>query len=291
MTIARTLPFGTILALILAAVLSSGPPVWAQSTSPTVSTVAITSNPGTDGTYATGDTITVAVTFNDAVTVSTTGGTPRVTLDIAGQPRYASYTGAGSANGQILFDYTVLVGDQDDDGVKVLANSLDLNGGTIQATDDSANATLTHSAITFTTHKVDTEVLILGNGTWHDWPSDITISATQDFYHEFRLHDSREFDISKLTLNVKTPSNTLEVTVLVGEINKAMVFKFTGSVASAGFQDFTPSEDSLLWQNAWADTFYILIEGSGSGSIELEAKDYDRAGLIFNPVSDDPDFY
>ena len=183
-----------------------------------------------------------------------------------------------------------MVGDQDDDGVKVLANSLDLNGGTIQATDDSANATLTHFAITFTTHKVDTEVLILGNGTWHDWPSDITISATQDFYYEFRLHDSREFDISKLTLNVKTPSNTLEVTVVVGEINKAMVFKFTGSVASAGFQDFTRSEDSPPWTNIWAnagttDEYYVLIEGQGSGSIELEAKDLTAEQVSFVPMN------
>ena len=172
----------------------------------------------------------------------------------------------------------------------MLANSLDLNGGTIQATDDSTNATLTHFAITFTTHKVDTKVLILDNEDWVDWPSNITISATQDFDYEFRLHDNQEFDISKIALNVKTPSDTLDVVVRLGDGNQ-VEYRYTGSVTTAGLQTFTPSEDSLLWQNAWADTFYILIEGSGSGSIELEAKDYDRAGLIFNPVSDDPDFY
>ena len=45
-------------------------------TAPTVSTVAITSSPGTDNTYATGDIITVSLTFSEAVTVDTTGGTP-----------------------------------------------------------------------------------------------------------------------------------------------------------------------------------------------------------------------
>ena len=51
----------------------------AQSpTTPTISTVAITSNPGSDNTYATGDTITVSLTFSEAVTVDTTDGTPVV---------------------------------------------------------------------------------------------------------------------------------------------------------------------------------------------------------------------
>ena len=129
-------------------------------TTPTISTVAITSNPGTDNTYATGDTITVSLTFSEAVTVT---GTPYVTVDIGGQPRNAAYTGAGTATGQILFGYTVLVGDRDTDGLSVLANSLTLNGGTIQSTDDSTDATLTHSVMTFADHKVDTEITLVSN--------------------------------------------------------------------------------------------------------------------------------
>ena len=62
----------------------------AQGTTPTISTVGITSNPGTDNTYTTEDTITVGVTFSEAVTVT---GSPAISLDIGGQPRFASYTG------------------------------------------------------------------------------------------------------------------------------------------------------------------------------------------------------
>ena len=128
--------------------------VHAQSTAPTISTVAITSNPGTDNTYATGDTITVSLTFSEAVIVDTTGGTPYVTLNIGGRSRNAAYTGAGTATGQVLFGYTVLAGERDANGVSVGANSLALSGGTIQADDDSANATLTHAAMAFPSHKV-----------------------------------------------------------------------------------------------------------------------------------------
>ena len=123
----------------------------AQSTAPTISTVAITSNPGTNNTYATGNTITVSVTFSEAVTVT---GTPYVTINIGGQSRNAAYTGAGTATGQVLFAYTVLAGERDTDGVSVSANSLALSGGTIQADDDSDNATLTHEAMAFPSHKV-----------------------------------------------------------------------------------------------------------------------------------------
>ena len=111
----------------------------AQSTAPTISSVAITSNPGTDNTYATGDTVTVTLTFSEAVSVDTANGTPRITLDIGGQPRHAAYSGDGSSAAAQAFSYTALVSDTDTDGVSVLANSLALDGGTIQATEGSAN--------------------------------------------------------------------------------------------------------------------------------------------------------
>ena len=143
---------GLVALFAVLAALSVGPEsVHAQATTPMVSTVAITSSPGTDNTYATGDIITVSLTFSEAVTVT---GTPYVTINIGGQSRNATYTGAGTATGQVLFGYTVLAGERDTDGVSVGANSLVLSGGTIQATDDSANATLTHAAMAFPSHKV-----------------------------------------------------------------------------------------------------------------------------------------
>ena len=140
-----------VLLAVMAVLLASVTVAHAQSTAPTISTVAITSNPGTNNTYATGDTITVSLTFSDAVTVT---GTPYVTLNIGGRSRNAAYTGAGTATGQVLFGYTVLAGERDANGVSVGANSLALSGGTIQADDDSANATLTHAAMAFPSHKV-----------------------------------------------------------------------------------------------------------------------------------------
>ena len=52
------------------------------------------------------------------------------------------------------FSYTVPPLARDADGVSLPANSVELDGGTIQATDDSSDATLTHPAMAFPGHKV-----------------------------------------------------------------------------------------------------------------------------------------
>ena len=140
---------------------SDGPtPVSAQTdtTAPTVSSVAITSDPDDDaqsgvfftGVYGIGDSIQVTATFSEDVTV--TGG-PRLALDIGGSAKTAAYESVdGSA---VVFSYTVAEGDSDTNGIAVGANKLTLNGGSIQDASDNA-ASLTHGALPAqTSHKVD----------------------------------------------------------------------------------------------------------------------------------------
>ena len=147
----------------------------AQTTTPTVYTVAVTSDPGTDDTYALGDTIEVGLTFDEAVTVT---GDPYLLIDVGGTNRRASYH-SGSGTTQLLFRYTVLAFDDDGDGdgIAVVTNSLTLNGGTIVATDDATAATLDHAALTTTAHKVDIISELVSNfgqpATSRNW----TISA------------------------------------------------------------------------------------------------------------------
>ena len=146
---------GVLLALpVMALLLGLVSVAHAQSTAPTISTVAITSSPGSDNTYATGDIITVSLTFSEAVTVDTTNGTPYVRLSIGGDDYFAYYSGDGSSAAVQQFSYTVEPLLREATGVSVPVNSLRLNRGSIQAADDSANATLTHSAMSFPNHKV-----------------------------------------------------------------------------------------------------------------------------------------
>ena len=258
----------------------------AQATTPTVSTIAVTSNPGTDNTYATGDKIEVTVTFSEAVTVSTADGTPRLGIDIGGQPRNILYDRAGSSTGQLIFGYTVFAGDMDADGIAVKADGLALNGGTIRSTDDSTDADLDLSAQTFATHKVDTEVTLVSNIGQADATETITISATESAEATFRVPATDNgFDLTAIMLDVKTASDTLDLTInvnLVGPagIDAAHDFTFTGSAASAGNQVFSLDDPfharanvpfAGLRSGLGYFSFRISIGGSGEGSVEIGA--------------------
>ena len=75
-------------------------------------------------------------------------------LSIGGDTGFAYYSGDGSSAVAQPFSYTVDPLERDADGVSLRADSLDLYDGTIRATDDSADATLTHPGMAFPGHKV-----------------------------------------------------------------------------------------------------------------------------------------
>ena len=70
------------------------------------------------------------VNMDETVTVDTTGGTPRISVDVGGVTRYATYT-SGSGSAALVFTYTPTAGDIDLDGITI-ASPVDLNGGTIK---------------------------------------------------------------------------------------------------------------------------------------------------------------
>ena len=119
-----------------------------------IESVAITSDPGTEGIYAIGDAIKATVTFSQAVTVDTTQGTPTLELDVGGTARTASYVSGESAGAAVVFSYTVVENDEDGDGIAIGADSLALGGGTITAAGDPVP--LGHGALPAAAgHRVD----------------------------------------------------------------------------------------------------------------------------------------
>ena len=122
-----------------------------DTTSPTVSSLAITSNPGSDQTYAAEDEIEVTVTFSETVEVE---GTPRLRLRVGTRTRTAGYL-SGTGTAALVFGYEVADGDEDTDGVSIEAGRIALNRGTIE--DEAENAAeLDHEALaTQAGHQVD----------------------------------------------------------------------------------------------------------------------------------------
>ena len=113
-----------------------------DTTSPEVSSLAISSNPGSDRTYAAEDEIQVTVTFSETVKVE---GRPQLRLRVGSRTRTAGYL-RGTDTAALVFGYEVAEGDEDTDGVSIGAGRIALNGGTI--TDEADNpAELAHEGL------------------------------------------------------------------------------------------------------------------------------------------------
>ena len=122
-----------------------------DTTPPEVESVGITSNPGSDQTYAAGDEIEVTVTFSERVRVT---GTPQLTLRVGTRNRTAGYL-RGTDTAVLVFGYEVVEGDEDGEGVSIRSGRIALNGGTIE--DEAENpAELAYRAVLVrSAHRVD----------------------------------------------------------------------------------------------------------------------------------------
>lgn len=107
-----------------------------DSKAPAITSVGVPAN----GTYVAGDALDFTVNFDEAVTVDTAGGTPRlaITLDTGGTV-YANYL-SGSGSTALVFRLTITNGQQDSNGIAIGTN-LQSNGATLR--DAAGNDTAT----------------------------------------------------------------------------------------------------------------------------------------------------
>lgn len=130
--------------------------------------------PPANGTYSTGQTLSFTVTFSSAVTVSTAGGTPYLSLSAitgsvgTGNLAKATYQ-SGSGTATLIFSYTVVSTDSAPTGL-TMTSSITLAGGTIQ----SGNAC---AMLGFTAPNL-TQVII---GTQYIYVADCSSSRLQKF--------------------------------------------------------------------------------------------------------------
>lgn len=110
-------------------------------TSPTISSLSILLNAGSDNRYKSGDVISLNIVWSENVLVT---GSPRIPIQGLSSKYFVYSSGSGTST--TTFTYSVVSGDNDSDGISISANTLELNGGTIK---DASNniATLTHTSI------------------------------------------------------------------------------------------------------------------------------------------------
>ena len=91
--------------------------------------------PGADGRYEPGDRVRAAVTFNEAVVVDASGGTPTIGLYLGDGRESVSRAAAyvdGSGTKRLGFEYRVVATDGEFEVLQVAQDSLATNGGTIR---------------------------------------------------------------------------------------------------------------------------------------------------------------
>ncbi len=94
-----------------------------NSTITSISSISISSNPGADKTYTTGDKVEFKVEFTKAITITNTNAKLKFTLDET--VKEASYK-SGNDN-TILFEYLIVSGDKDTNGISINSNAIAAN--------------------------------------------------------------------------------------------------------------------------------------------------------------------
>ena len=129
------------------------------SEAPAVTGVEVVSDSGSDDTYAFGETIRVRVTFSEAVEVDTTGGSPRLRIDMDPAAhwgmKWAVYESGGGTE-SLTFTFEVVQPNESTQGIAVLADTLEANGGAIRSVSGGTDAGLGHYGLDHDpAHKVD----------------------------------------------------------------------------------------------------------------------------------------
>ena len=144
---------------------------------PAVTGVEVSSDAGSDNTYAQTEVIQVTVTFSEAVSVTLPPvssvrphGGPQLKIDMDpedGGETWAKYQ-SGSGTASLTFAYTVQGRDNSAQGIAVLANTLTLNGGTVRSVASRMDAALSHEGLDHNP----------GHRVHWQWPPDSTVVPT-----------------------------------------------------------------------------------------------------------------
>ena len=102
---------------------------------------------GAAGAYAIGDRIAVEVEFTQAVSVTMGSSRPEVAVEIGANTRKARYV-SGSGNARLRFEYAVVAGDADTNGIAIPANALATpSGSAIRTSVGNRVVQLAHDAV------------------------------------------------------------------------------------------------------------------------------------------------
>ena len=130
------------------------------------------SGAGTDAQWSEGETVGVSVTFNEAVDVDTSGGTPSIGIGLGGAAARSATYASGTGTTELVFEYTLVSGDGSHGFMAVTPDSLALNGGTIDSAGSGVAALLAHNGALTSGNSGNTQRSTAPAVTFADVPAD-----------------------------------------------------------------------------------------------------------------------
>lgn len=177
--------------------------------------------PPADGTYQPGDALEFSLRFSEVVNVT---GSPRVGVDIGGNIRYAMYA-SGSGSDTLVFRYSIVSGNEDDDGVDV-ENIIELNGGTIRDA-GARNAYLLMDAPKTPGALVDATLPAVTSITLPSPPADEYFNSGEEIYITLNFNDV--IDVSgfpQLGMTLASSGATIYIDYNSGSGTSSLVFRY-----------------------------------------------------------------
>ena len=189
--------------------------IFVDGTAPAISSILLPPS----GTYTSGNELIFTLQFSEPVNIT---GTPRILIDMGGNPGHAVYNAALSTNGSSThhFTYTVTGSDFDADGI-VPKTLVELNGGTI------ANSSNVNAALTLPSHNASG---ILINGANPTLMSFVYPSGSSKVGDEIQIAAEFSFNVyvtgtPKLRLSIG--GATKYVDYHSGSGSRALLFSYT----------------------------------------------------------------
>lgn len=205
---------------------------------PTVESISSSTN---DGRYKIGDTITVTTTFNEAVTVGTTGGTPRVLLETGTTDQYATYV-SGSGTNTLSFSYTIQSGDTATDLDYGGIDSFELNGGTI--VDSANNGAILTLPTPGTTNSLSANKALIVDGLAPSTSSNAVTAINSD--GTYKIGDTITITVTfDESVTVDTAAGTPTLTLETGSIDRVATYSSGSGSDTLTFFYTVQSGDSV----------------------------------------------
>ena len=245
---------------------------------PTVSSVTTsgTGITGGSGDLGVGKTVTFTVAMNEAVTVTTTGGTPTLSLNDGGTATYSS----GSGTNSLTFSYTVGAGQNTSD---LTVTAYNAKGGTI--TNGAGTAATMTGAVTNPagTLQIDTTTSTGSTGATPSMPTISSFSPT-DGQASGGYADAHVLTIT----GAATANSKVEVfdgSTLLGtaSVNGGGAWSYTTPTLSDGAQSFT-AKDVNAAGNVSAASAALSVTIVTAATVTQVGSNYDISTVTVDPV-------